>query len=307
MKNVASSFRHFFDSQGETQYLNHTIGGQLRLGKISQSNHTHTCACVDVTVEKENMPSRKREKGKERRAKKDDDGGLNQLISTLSLKDHHGKTQHGVCSHGCEPFSFSKEDICYRFAKQFEVEMKIIVDDAIKSKSGIIWNNTYKLVIERLAKSIKYNEIWTNKANQERLVPLLLCMGTNYLLKNEERFNVMALAVAIASLFAKHSFKERELYTSRESAEKLRDLSGGHERETVRFIMKRIPCKCLNKRFSRVKSQLKVGVCQHCWKEMERKHLLLCGRCRIYHYCSVECQRAGYDVHKVWCRNLSTH
>ena len=97
MKNVASSFRHFFDSQGETQYLNHTIGGQLRLGKISQSNHTHTCACVDVTVEKENMPSRKREKGKERRAKKDDDGGLNQLISTLSLKDHHDNTQQVVC------------------------------------------------------------------------------------------------------------------------------------------------------------------------------------------------------------------
>ena len=53
------------------------------------------------------MPSRKKAKGKARKAKAKE--------CNLLLHDD------SVCRHGCE--SISKEDLCYKFVKQFEVEL----------------------------------------------------------------------------------------------------------------------------------------------------------------------------------------
>lgn len=58
------------------------------------------------------MPSRKRAKGKARKAKA--------RASNCNLILHNDN----VCRHGCEVIS--KDDICYKFVEQFEVEMNVV-------------------------------------------------------------------------------------------------------------------------------------------------------------------------------------
>jgi len=58
------------------------------------------------------MPSRKRAKGKARKAKARE--------SNCNLILHN----ESVCRHGCEVIS--KDDICYKFVEQLEVEMTAV-------------------------------------------------------------------------------------------------------------------------------------------------------------------------------------
>lgn len=46
-------------------------------------------------------------------------------------------------------------------------------------------------------------------------------------------------------------------------------------------------------------------VCHNCQKtqvELDIEHMYLCTRCRITHYCSVECQKKDYKSHKRYCK-----
>ena len=60
------------------------------------------------------MPSRKRAKGKARKAKARE--------SNCNLILHNDS----ICRHGCEVIS--KDDICYKLVEQLEVEMNTVID-----------------------------------------------------------------------------------------------------------------------------------------------------------------------------------
>ena len=87
------------------------------------------------------------------------------------------------------------------------------------------------------------------------------------------------------------------------AAATVRDISGGGEREVTRFFFKRIPCSCLNNKYSQVSKDHpnKNATCDHCIRNIERETLMVCSRCRLTQYCSRACQVANWPNHKSMC------
>ena len=84
-----------------------------------------------------------------------------------------------------------------------------------------------------------------------------------------------------------------------------KDVICGHEREIVRFYAKRLRCSCLEEIYYRVRSQSKIGMCDFCCREMERKLLMVCSKCKRSQYCGRMCQRAHWPEHKCVCDSLA--
>ena len=76
----------------------------------------------------------------------------------------------------------------------------------------------------------------------------------------------------------------------------------GNRRDVVKFVAKRLPCICLKKLHSAVRMKVaKVGKCTGCHKRFPRSELFVCTGCMITDYCSKECQRANWSIHKRLC------
>jgi len=226
------------------------------------------------------MPSRKKAKGRARKARAN--------ASNLILHDE------SVCRHGCQPIS--KDDICYQFVKQYEVEMNKVYD---LEKEYLI--NVHKSAIDRMRADDQFSVVWDDEATQKRLFPLFVSLGTNLQLKEGYQPNIRACVVGIAAVCSQYKFDVDEAMKSRKSRALIRDLGDGLEYDSVRFYAKRTSCQCLKKIYSRVKS-LPISVCETCDVQMERHLLYLCGRCRCLTYCSVKCQQIDYPNHKSFCK-----
>ena len=114
------------------------------------------------------MPSRKRAKGKARKAKARE-GNCNLVLHNDS-----------VCRHGCEVIS--KDDICYKLVEQLEVEMNEVID----SMSGELQLfDFYNATNKRMRANKKYDIIWNDDSDETRLKlqSLLVNLGTNLLLR----------------------------------------------------------------------------------------------------------------------------
>ena len=87
---------------------------------------------------------------------------------------------------------------------------------------------------------------------------------------------------------------------------KMLELREGDEHTVVSFFKKRIPCKCLDEKLKEVKSIAKIGFCYNptCSlpdNKTARGKMLYCTRCRRANYCSRECQKAHWTMHKEDC------
>ena len=142
----------------------------------------------------------------------------------------------------------------------------------------------------------------------------LLCIGTNLLLDCPSEIdgkptNFLYLSNVILSLsefICQH--QEVQLLCSKPSfyLHKIRDLLHSDERRMVSYARKRIPCSCLDARFSTLKEFPKMSVCDNisgsCNRgRIELDKLLSCERCRKVHYCSKACQAADFGRHKEEC------
>ena len=231
------------------------------------------------------MPSRKRAKGKARKAKAKE--------GNLILHND------SVCRHGCE--SISKGDFRYKFVKQFEIEMNAAYDllpDGDDFQIANIYNNT----IERL--DDEFNFIWDNEDIQTSLVQLYISLGTNLLLRSTSRSKNMASAVAIAVLMSQFNNDMDKVLKKASRRSLIRDLEDGIVYDAVKFSLKRTPCQCLKKMYSRLKPHPRTAICQSCDDVDDRKHMYWCGGCYYKTYCSVECQAAHWSEHKAWCKRI---
>ena len=78
----------------------------------------------------------------------------------------------------------------------------------------------------------------------------------------------------------------------------------GNRRDTVKFVAKRVPCTCLKELQSATRKKVaKVGQCFGCYKRFPRSELHVCTGCMLNEYCSKECQRANWSHHKPYCGN----
>ena len=91
-------------------------------------------------------------------------------------------------------------------------------------------------------------------------------------------------------------------------AVKQNELLHGDEHTLVKYLRKNIPCNCLDEKYKEVKSMTKMGMCwnpkcSHPNKLVKRSSMLCCDRCRAIVYCSPECQKAHWPLHKLYCEN----
>ena len=256
------------------------------------------------------MPSRKKAQGKTRARKKaiqDKRGNtIHLLFDDLSLTKNMSPLfqNNGKCSHGCDLSLYAVDDVCLQFLRHIERELFFAFHDENRVQGLCATANA---IMVHFAKDPRYIQIWSDKEEQERLMPLLLSLGTELILKQEPQplFTNMASVLAVVAIHLEHSFDHAQAMRQRSSRMMLRDFNqGGHAGDAIRFFMKRCPCSCLRSKHRDEKSKVKRARCDNplCHLKKDRRELFICGSCCFNTYCGQICQAADYNRHKSDCK-----
>ena len=240
--------------------------------------------------------SRKRNKGKERKAKQlakkeeNDRADAHQCWQSFYSSRFWSTTID--CDHGCD-VAISDNHPVSIFMDHFILNLEL---EGMWSAHRIMTNlfETHRL-------------IWNNESYRRLALNILIRMGTNMLLREEEC--EISWPVGIA-----HCIFILELYNGTGSIHpvlndpvllaKRTELSvtSSIRRDVLKFYRKRTTCKCLKKMHLEARKTIpKMGFCWGCDKEMERVALSVCGRCMVQQYCSRECQVSHWSSHEALC------
>lgn len=234
--------------------------------------------------------SRKRNKGKERKAKKE---------------ENERKRLHGLwisycnsldCNHGYEVVIPTDDHPLSSFMDQFFVNFHTI-------NTGQNLSNLFQT----------HTLVWTNESYRKLAIDILIRIGSNMLWReaNENCIDLSwPVCIAQAIVVLEHYDGTNDIdsiFDSRVVRSNWRDLTihtSSNRRDALKFYRKRTSCKCLKKMHLEArKSSPKTGICYCCSKEKERVLLCVCSRCMIEPYCSRECQLANWTKHKEDCDN----
>jgi len=152
----------------------------------------------------------------------------------------------------------------------------------------------------------KYAEVWEDSAKIEIAINCLLSTGVHNIMLGYDngalndathvRYLEQHIAVALKETQANVNWP------------KLYEL-GADIHTLVKFLRRRIPCKCLGEKYQQVKSITKMGLCdgpQCRFPRVDRNKTFYCSRCRGVAYCSSECQKADWTRHKSYCDRDAT-
>jgi len=234
--------------------------------------------------------SRKRNKGKERKAKKEADKA--EAIRANANRFWRSFCGINQCDHG-RAVIISDDHPVSSFMDQFYINLR-------HKRMTVIENS------REIFKSHKH--IWNNESYRKLVIDILVHIGTNMLLCDEGSPLSWPSCVAQSIIALEHYDGSDDIglvIISRVVMSKWRDLKNGSSsirRDTLNFYCKRTTCKCLKKMHLEArKSTTKVGLCWYCKEEKERVLLSVCSRCMIDQYCSRECQAADWSEHKKDC------
>ncbi len=286
-----------------------------------------------------NMPSKKKKKARDKTRrtksrKEDDDGAVNDIDSEMQrLKiGSSGKNQvlededalleaainlaaaereeletaarsdavnnSQICKHGF--VLVPSCHLCLAFMGSYAYEFEAAPES----------DDTFGYAYE--ATKTKFAEVWNDPDNLNWIASRFISRGTDTIL--EGNYSVAGRSAMLASFF--EQWAAVVLYQNETQAScdwdnfvalcdwsKIFELWQGDEHTLVSFYRKRIPCKCLDKRYEEVKSIKKIGFCQNdsCFKKTIRCEMLSCTQCRKANYCSRECQVANWPTHKQFC------
>lgn len=73
------------------------------------------------------------------------------------------------------------------------------------------------------------------------------------------------------------------------------------DRDLLRFYKDRASCNCLKGMYKEAKKMPSVDACHFCTKTYEVSKLFRCSACTIGQYCSQQCQKKDWTKHKVCC------
>eukprot|EP00984_Skeletonema_dohrnii_P027595 scaffold17192_cov90-Skeletonema_dohrnii-CCMP3373.AAC.1 len=198
------------------------------------------------------------------------------------------------CYHGFKEM----DNMCIDFVSAFT--------DAVHEASKRGKNNSQSLVEAKNATMDKFEDVWYDFANMEIVMSYYLCHGTESILEGNYGY------AHECAVFARYMEQWTAVYLDMTQAitnwSKVETMSAdSHTR--VKFLRKRIPCKCLNKKYDEIKTIPKMGSCfnPQCPNgRVERNKTMYCSRCRIITYCSRECHKANWARHKQDCDKCAT-
>jgi hypothetical protein len=239
------------------------------------------------------MVSRKKNQGKARKAAK---SKAKEAAEDASLELHMAKLEISnyltSCTHGSIPLP--KGHFCKQFARQFEKHYH---------------NSTSDRLIESLEQAYeatkeKFADVWGDSSKMELAYSSILAVGAQAILNG---FTSDArLDATFANYFEQHmAVKLKKTQASMDNP-KLAELNDADPHTLISYFRHRIPCSCLDAKYKQVKCTPKMGECcnHKCslrYNKVERSAMMSCGRCRIAHYCSTQCQKAHWKDHKEEC------
>ena len=244
------------------------------------------------------MTSRKRNKGKDRKAKKAENERI--IVRSQWMEYLHREE----CDHGCTLLSNNQDHPALAF---FDTFMGM----------GRTWMDAIKL---------QKQQICHDEESRKQAIKLLVRVGTNFLKRfdlfrdnadDQESKSVWAITNLIIflenydgssdlDLFVENpSYGKTAFDTNHRGATKFRDIdmSGSSRlRDILKFYRKRTSCSCLKEMHLTARKTLpKLGMCYNCRERKERALLSVCGRCGIHQFCSRECQIENWPWHKSGC------
>ena len=253
------------------------------------------------------MPSRKRDKGKERKAKKaeheakkvESKRGLARKMwqgwaRGMDMYELHRWRVITQCNHGCT---------------------LLIPDDNTHPVTNFIdefftKGDEGKHIIDNLRDTFnQYPEVWNADPYRKMTRDLMLGIGTNLILRNKANavWEVTREIAYVVTLLENYDGRGdiNAAFGNRVVASKARDIGcggSGSLRDLLKIYRKRTTCSCLKKMHLETrKTQPKIGSCYNCGQKKERTLLSVCSKCRVSHYCSRECQIAHWPSHKCYC------
>ena len=255
------------------------------------------------------MPSRKKAKGKARRAVKEAKAKAKaeESPAVVNVADSQQHVQEEsldammqrfrisapsstMCRHGYPPLSTGDEKICLEFINAFVTAFRS------QDKLGQAFLKAYHATADECA------DVYDSKL--DTVISMLLARGTQRILDGDDK--TAQLFASLACYF--DDYMAVCLYKTRAvpNLTKAREWYGADNHTLISYYRKRISCSCLDQKYKEVKSVKKMGrclnlYCSHPDGRVERSKMFSCTRCGVANYCSVECQKADWRDHRVQC------
>ena len=250
------------------------------------------------------MPSRKKAKGKARKAakkakaKEEESRAVaataanqrqEESVEALMHRLVINPTSLELCKHGCPSVTADEEKMFADFMNAFVA--------AYGSKGKFTLGS---FIIAHQVTIETFDDVYSSKL--ETVISMILRNGTQVILDGDKK--AAQLYATLASYFEESiANKQTSGYPN---VTKLVELFCADNHTLVSYYRKRIPCSCLDEKYNEVKSVKKIGrccnpSCSHPQRKVERSKIFFCSRCGAANYCSVECQKANWKIHKQFC------
>ena len=252
------------------------------------------------------MPSGKKARGRKNRAKKEAmrTADLRSLWEPTILLDNNSNSASS-CEHALAVLPRIPKDgpaVCF---------MNHFADKGFFCKATPVAGSPMVLIFETL---VCFPEVMVVDCERSLVTNLLLryvrsSLLCDYKVEGEDWFhqhhkNVVTICSMVGALeiygtYSDQTVKERRIINIISNR-----LWGGNRRDIVKFVAKRLQCTCLKKLHNATRKKVaKVGKCWGCTKQYPRSELFVCTGCMMAKYCSRECQKAFWPIHKKDCGN----
>ena len=255
------------------------------------------------------MPSRKKAKGKARKAAKEAKAKEEESRAVVEAETNQLQQRSlemqmqrliinvalsKMCKHGWPSLSADEGKIFEDFINAY-IDAFLSQDDL-----GGSFDTAHQATID------EYADVYTSKL--DTVISILLANGTQLILGrgNHDKAKLYASMASYFEEIVAVGFRGGEAIVS---LAKPAELFGADDHTLVSFYRKRIPCACLDKKYEEVKSVKKMGLCcnPNCSRpenRVERSKMFCCTRCGEANYCSVECQKDDWKEHKEECKKV---
>jgi len=240
------------------------------------------------------MPSssRKRNKGQARKAKSK---------ANLTAVVEWRQPNNSVCNHGIVFTDYPCSQFIDTFFQSFAQKLgdKRSVREIGLSSVGAL-DIAYN----------KFPEAVTNNCNREVVKKSIIGNGAAYVLSNLQFMSLgCAAALLVIDSYAPTSITLPGKLADHDAKNYLRnsDILNGCKRSLIKYFVNRIPCKCLEESYAKIKILTpKIGVCISCGRREDRNSLYMCTGCERVMYCNKACQLAHVHEHKQNCKRYQT-